>query len=94
LERNWMSESLRRASQVEQSVEISNADTGTILLASSLVEDAFYVCKRAVKRSLGTGSSDAACGCINQVVGCLEDVLFSAFATGAGEAAEWVVYLK
>lgn len=81
LERNWLTESLKRAKQAEQIVEITTTagngaeDNGAVLQVSSLVEDAFYLCKRAVKRGLGTGSADAACGCINQVAGCLEDAL-------------------
>ncbi|KAH9260035.1 hypothetical protein BASA81_001807 [Batrachochytrium salamandrivorans] len=78
LERLWISQSLKRAKQVEQVVDTTNMQQDSaVLRASSLVEDSFYLCKRAVRRALGTGSCDAACGCINQVVGCLEDALFS-----------------
>jgi hypothetical protein len=45
------------------------------------VEDAFYVCRRAVKRSLGTGSNEATCGCVNLVAGSLEDVLLPFFSS-------------
>lgn len=78
LERSWISQSLKRAKQAEQVVDTTNVQQDSaVLCASSLVEDSFYLCKRAVRRALGTGSCDAACGCINQVVGCLEDALFA-----------------
>lgn len=84
LEKKWITESLKRAKKAENLVHI--VVSGRTLEASTLVEDAFYVCRRAIKRSLGTGSSQATCGCVNQVSASLEDALLP-FFSNAGNAA-------
>lgn len=89
LEKSWLCESIKRAKNAENAVNVLVSSRN--LQASSLVEDSFYVSGRSVRRALGTGSSDAACGCINEVVACLEDTAVPQFSSGAtsGNLLEW-----
>jgi hypothetical protein len=95
LENAWMTESMNRAARMEainpyvpSSVAMMNVIVGgnsnnnlhvPNLSTSSVVEDFYYVARRAAKRALSTGSADAACGCVNVLAGSLDDALAAVF---------------
>ena len=71
LEQFYLNESFQKA------ISLDTADANA--LTSSLVDDAFYIIKKSIRRAIASNSVDGVCAMLNHAVDLLERQLYNTF---------------